>query len=110
MPAYRYVGAAETLWIRENGDVVSRSGTTWYAVGNPPPLTSRTAVQDAYALPDLPEYAVGPIPDDECPIWNVVGPRTVFPQRLPGGRWVPGGGTEAATRDTLRLLRLRKLN
>lgn len=109
MRAYRYVGAAETLWIKETGQVVSRSGVTWYALSAGGPIDSAAQVSDAYALPHAPEYSVGPIPGDECPAWNVVGPRTVAPARLPGGRWVPGGGIEAATSHPVWLPRLRRL-
>ena len=73
------------------------------------PLTKPADVSDAYAVPDEKRYSVGPIPDDECPQWDVVGPRTVMPARLPSGRWAPGGGTEAATSATLHLPGIRKL-
>jgi hypothetical protein len=109
MAAFRYVGPAEALWIQQTGEVVSRSGVTWYAIGSDAPLASSAEVTDVYALPDDKQYAFGPIPDDECPPWNVVGARTVMPTRLPDGRWVPGGGTEAATSHTFRCMGLRQL-
>src|SRR4051794_7872798 len=110
MSAYRYVGPAEALWIQETGQIVSRSGRTWYAIAVGSPFTSSSDVSDAYALAGEKQYSIGPIPDDECPPWDVVAPRTVMPARLPGGRWTPGGGTEAATSHAHWLVKLRKLS
>ena len=49
------------------------------------------------------EMRFGPIPLDEAPDFDILPPRTVGPQQLPNGRWVPGGGTDAATSGTLHL-------
>jgi hypothetical protein len=93
----------------ETGQVVSNSGVTWHAVAAAAPHGTSREAEDAYALFDAKAYSYGPIPDDECPPWDVVAPRTVMPARLPGGRWAPGGGTEAATSHKLWLMRMRKL-
>jgi hypothetical protein len=109
MRAYRYVGPAEALWILETGRVVSRSGVTWYAIEANAPLQTAADVSEVYALTEEKTHSIGPIQQDECPPWDAVGLRTVMPARLPGGRWVPGGGTEAATYQEHWMPALRKL-
>ena len=92
---YRYVGSSERSYIRRNLEVQSRYGTTWYALQR---LTDWSDIQEDLALEDPPrECRVGPFFSDELPAFDKVPPRTVQPQKLRSGRWVSGGGSEAAT-------------
>src|SRR6266850_5219791 len=77
----------------------SLSGTTYFAIEPPSRYETATDLVEGLAVAGK-EIRFGPIPVDEAPNF-VLGPRTVGPQQLPNGRWVAGGGTEAATLGTV---------
>ena len=92
---YRYVSAVEKTSIERDLTIKSASGTTWYALQR---LTDWSDVQEILALEDpRRDHRVGPLYGDELPAFDVVPQRTVQPQKLKSGKWVSGGGTEAAT-------------
>jgi hypothetical protein len=94
---YRYMSRAELDSVRQSGYLQSLSGMTYFAV-HPPgdPFEKQLDVTARLALATLPAWRLGPFPDTALPPMSL-GPRTVHPQQLPDGKWVPGGGTEAAT-------------
>lgn len=92
---YRYVTSAERQSIEQRLVVRSNSGTTWYALQR---LETWDQVQRLLALDDPRRTdRVGVFYPDELPKFDAVPQRTVQPQKLKNGTWVPGGGTEAAT-------------
>lgn len=106
---YRYVSNAERASIESSGIIQSTSGVTYFAIDPPSRYETREDVRDLLATPGDKSWAVGPIPDAWVPLWDVVAPRTVTPQKLGDGTWVPGGGTEAATSHVVRLFGIRLL-
>src|SRR5262245_36421859 len=92
---FRYVSLAERQNIEKTLVVMSRSGTTWYALQR---LDKWDDVQRLLALDDPPRTdRLGVFYSDELPPFDAVPQRTVQPQKLMNGTWVAGGGTEAAT-------------
>jgi hypothetical protein len=99
---YRYVSWAEWYSIQETREVRSHSGVTYFAIAPPSRYVALADVIQYLAVVGK-EMRFGPIPVDEAPDFDVLPPRTVGPQQLRNGSWVPGGGTEAATSGTLFL-------
>ena len=93
---YRYLSWAEWYSIGHTQQIHSLSGVTYFAIAPPSRYDTVASVIENLAVVGK-EMRFGPIPLDEVPDFDVVSPRTVGPQQLPNGRWVAGGGTEAAT-------------
>jgi hypothetical protein len=94
---YRYVSAAERQNIALTLQVASKFGVTWYALQR---LDTWQDIQRRFALEGPPRtHRVGAFYSDELPSFDAVPQRTVQPQKLENGTWMPGGGTEAATRE-----------
>jgi hypothetical protein len=92
---YRYVGQPERASIEATLEVRSKSGTTYYALQR---MDRWADVQRLLAVDGSPRTdRVGGFYSDELPGFDAVPQRTVQPQKLKSGIWVPGGGTEAAT-------------
>ncbi len=92
---YRYVSNGENTYILQELEIKSKWGETWYALER---LTDWTRIQELLALEDPPRhFRVGPLRTDELPDFDACPPRTSQPKKLKNGRWVAGGGTEAAT-------------
>jgi hypothetical protein len=104
---YRYVSTAERQSIEKTLEVKSNSGTTWYALDR---LEKWDDIQKLLALDDPPRTdRVGILYSDELPPFDAVPQRTVQPQKLKNGTWVPGGGTEAATYKPYFLFGIRMI-
>lgn len=106
---FRYISDAEMASIRVRAEVRSLSGYTWFACSPPSFYQTAAEVRERLAVSDLREFSIGPIPADEAPEWDHVPPRTVAPQQLADGTWVPGGGTEAATTQAFLPFNFRRL-
>lgn len=86
---YRYVGPAEAYAVESTRIVQSLSGIgiTWWM---PDRYATRADAKRFLALPALPTHRVGPVPEDELPVF------TVQAQRVQPNFGEPGGGWEVA--------------
>jgi hypothetical protein len=90
---YRYVSAAERRSIEQTLEVRSKYGTTWYARER---LDNWTDIQRLLSIEDPRRTdRVGAFYSDELPPFDFI--RSVGPLKLKSGRWMSGGGTEAAS-------------
>lgn len=98
---YRYVGSAEAFGIATTGIVQSLGPITWYT---PNRYATRITAKRYLALPALPTHRVGPVPEDEMPVF------TSQLRRVQPGYGEPGGGWEAGATSPLYLLGLHALS
>ena len=100
---YRYVSTAECQYIRDNKEINSLSGVTYYT---PDRYDDNSEAQRKLAMFSLPDYRIGPISADDMPDFDVVSLQPVgFVDPLK-----PGGGVEAATSRPVFLLAAFNLN
>lgn len=93
---YRYVSRGEIQYIQANKHIMAKSGVTYFT---PDRYDDPRVAQSMLAMPNKPDYRIGPIPADEMPDFDVVGIQSVGV--VDASR--PGGGVEAATSATAYL-------